>query len=236
MLLSTGCCVGDGCRGVLGVVLRRMLLGTGHCVAHGTAAGGRRAGGRAAGGRADRDFNRTPQDSLLQRDAVEHWVLRWKRMLLSARRCVSQRDADEYWELRWLQMPLSTRRCVGRRTLLSTGCRAEHGSAGGRAGGGGRRAGRDFNGTPNDSLLQRDAVEHWVLRWRRMPLSTGCCARADAAGHWALRCARNRGGRRAGGRAAAGGGRVGILIELLTIPSCSGMPLSTGCCAGGGCR
>ena len=27
--------------------------------------------GRAAGGRADRDFNRTPKDSLLQRGAVE---------------------------------------------------------------------------------------------------------------------------------------------------------------------
>ena len=138
-----------------------------------------------------------------------------------------QRDAVEHWVLRW------------RRTLLSTGCRVEHGStAGGRAAGGragGRRAARDFNRTPNDSLLQRDAVEHWVLRWRRMPLSTGCCAQADAVEHWALRRARNRGGRAAGGRAAAGGGRVGILIELLRIPSCSGMLLSTGCCAGSGC-
>ena len=36
-----------------------------------------------------------------------------------------------------------------------------------------------------------------------------------------------------GGR--AGGGRVGILIQLLRVLSCSGMLLSTGCCVGDGC-
>ena len=142
-------------------------------------------------------------------------------MLLSIG-CLLETDAVEYWLLCW------------RRIQLSTGCCVEHDSTAGRRAGG-RRAARDFNRTPNDSLLQRDAVEHWVLRWRRMPLSTGCCAQADAVEHWALRRARNRGGRAAGGRAAAVGGRVGILIELLRVLSCSGTLLSTGCRAGHGC-
>ena len=37
------------------------------------------------------------------------------------------------------------------------------------------RAGRDLNTAPKGSLLQRDAVEYWVLRWKRMQLSAGCC-------------------------------------------------------------
>ena len=87
MLLSIGigCCV-------LGAVLetddveywllccRRMLLSIGRCVEHESTAGsGRAGGGRLAG----RDFNRTPKDSVLQRHAVEYWLLCWRRMLLS---------------------------------------------------------------------------------------------------------------------------------------------------------
>ena len=59
--------------------------------------------------------------------------------------------------------------------LLSTWCPVDRGRTAG-----GRRAGRDFNTTPKGSLLQRDAVEYWVLRWKRMQLSAGCCVECVA--------------------------------------------------------
>ena len=63
-----------------------MLLSSGCCVEQGRTAGGRAGGGR--GRRAGRDFNTTPKGSLLQRNAVEYWVLVWKQLLLNTRRCV----------------------------------------------------------------------------------------------------------------------------------------------------
>ena len=105
---------------------------------------------------------------MLETDAVEYWLLGCRRMLLNIGCCVLgaalETDDVEYWLL-----------CC-RRMLLSIGCCVEHEStAGSRRAGGGRRAGRDFNRTPKDSLLQRDAVQYWVLCWRRMLLSNGPC-------------------------------------------------------------
>ena len=128
----------------------RRVVGDGCCRVLGAllTADARRAGGRAEGGRrAGRDFHATPKDSLLQRDSVEYSVLRWRRMQLSTACCVGDGCC----------------RVLG--ALLTADAR--------RAGG--QRAGRDFNTTPKGSLLQRDAVEYWVLRWRRMQLSAGCC-------------------------------------------------------------
>ena len=53
-------------------------------------------------------------------------------------------------------------------------------SAEARRAGGGRRAGRDFNATPKGSLLQRDAGEYSVLRWKRLLLSTRRRLETDA--------------------------------------------------------
>ena len=83
MLLSTVCCVGDHAVEYWSLCWRRMLS-TGYCFGHESTAGGRRAGGRRAG----QNLNRISKDSLLQRDAVEYWVLCWKRVLLSTGCCV----------------------------------------------------------------------------------------------------------------------------------------------------
>ena len=70
-----------------------------------------------------------------------------------------------------------------------------------------------------------------------MLLSTWCSVvlETDTVEYWVLCVVLSTKARRAAGGRAAGGGRVGILIELLRILSCSGMLLSTGCCVGDGC-
>ena len=58
--------------------------------------------------------------------------------------------------------------------LLNTWCPVDRGrTAGGRAAGGRAAGGPEINATPKGSLLQRDAVEYSVLRWRRLQRMSG---------------------------------------------------------------
>ena len=87
---------------------------------------------------------------------------------------MSETDAVEYWVLRR---------------------RRKHGGRAAR----GRRGGRDLNRTPKGSLLQRDAVQYWMLCWRLMLLSTGFVLETDAVEYLTSEARRAGGGRRAAG-------------------------------------